>query len=669
MENSEDNKLVFNQVHDLSEERTEDVVSDATFENLMIKPSIVETLLKHGYRKPSPVQAKAIPLGLLGMDMLVQAKTGTGKTLVFAVLCADHLLSATKRERVPHVMIVTPTREIAHQTYNVFRKICPPNFFYGLFVGGVDMEQDKTMLKKGCQVAIGTTGRLAHLVKIRALDPRKVSLFVLDEADKLMEESFKDEVNFLFSKLQPEATQVCVFSATYPRDLEQTLCQYMVDPTLIRLNSEDIQLVGIKQYAVVDEGHSDVETLVSLLCKVTYSQCLIFTNNHSRCNNVCNYLNEHEIRATHISSSLNQDERFKVLKDLKNFKIRVLVSSDLSARGIDATHVNIVINLECPHSAESYLHRIGRAGRFGTKGTAITILSSPKEHHRFKIFSAKGDLRVKTLDLRVPIPTDLILNRTFFESSKDFQTKQSDLNAEYKATIVVPYKPVQLPEITEPLLIPLRTGQNVTVYSRERMFEIREKLTEAQWAEYARQHPERFEVLHDVGNENKVEKKKKPAKGKLKETSWRNEGQLSKENVFDSDGISKSAHDTIVHDSHTAASSTTTELGPAEIKPMVSVVDQEDDHAALLSDVCPQGYFPFVEECRANFKDFMSNRSERTTEGPQIASRKSSTEYEQHIAEIELLQKSEEKLSSILKRFDKILISSSLHNPVITENC
>uniref|UniRef100_A0A915DA26 RNA helicase n=1 Tax=Ditylenchus dipsaci TaxID=166011 RepID=A0A915DA26_9BILA len=620
-EDEDTQRLVFSEVHDL-EERTIDVASDTTFENLMIKPSIIADLLKSGYRKPSPVQAKAIPLGLLGMDMLVQAKTGTGKTLVFGVLSADHLLSAPS-ERGLHI------------------KLCPRNFFHGLFVGGVDVEQDKNLLRKGCQVAVGTAGRLAHLVKHRALDTRKVSLFVLDEADKLMEESFKQEVNYLFSSLPPQATQVCVFSATYPRDLEQTLCNYMLEPTLIRLNVEDVQLLGIKQYAVVEENKPDVETLLDILHTVTYSQCLIFSNDQKRCVDVATYLNQHDIRATHFSSSLSQEERFKVLKDLKNFRIRVLVSSDLSARGIDAVHVNMIVNLECPYFVESYLHRIGRAGRYGKMGAAFTILSSSKEHFRFKLLVSGGHLNVKTLDLSRKYPTDLPLNTTYFQDVAPTFVSKIEPKDNYRVaadevkTLLIP---------VNSLLIPIRTNVKQQTYSREEFVALNESVSCEKWAEYACEHlhSNQVEVLIEL-DRRKYKCENEQVNGNPTQKAVKN-GKRRGSKQTEKNVKTESQQQTTVVAKKDSESREVKEKTPTKIHQDI----EPNTESRKLDKNIVKSYIPYCQYVKESHKKFLVGSDQEVGKTPRLFARTNPQEYENYIERMRKVMDEDDRLLAAL---------------------
>ncbi|VDM67096.1 unnamed protein product [Strongylus vulgaris] len=258
-------------------QRTDDVKCDGTFESLMISPSTIANLKSNGYRVPSPIQMKAIPTGLAGIDMLVQAKSGTGKTLVFAILAVENL---NLQSDVVQKMIIAPTREIATQIKDVITKIAHFKTRIAVLVGGNPVHLDVQALKRGVHIVVGTTGRICQMVQNGNLNMENIDLFILDEADKLMEECFQKDINYLFSTLPP-SRQVAVFSATYPRNLDQLLCKFMREASLVRLNSDDVQLIGIKQYVAICDGMV-LDCLVRLLNTVQFSQALVFCNLHQQ---------------------------------------------------------------------------------------------------------------------------------------------------------------------------------------------------------------------------------------------------------------------------------------------------------------------------------------------------------------------------------------------------
>ncbi|VDM95836.1 unnamed protein product [Thelazia callipaeda] len=356
--------------------RTIDVETDVPdFNSLMLSRTSLTALAKAGFTKPSPVQAQAIPCGLLGLGnlsqhLLVQAKSGTGKTMVFSLLALENLNAQFGR---PQVLIVAPTREIVSQIVSYISMLAPPVIHVRMFVGGNEkgVAGDIQVLKKSVHIVVGTTGRLCHLVRINALNLSHIRLFVVDEADKLMESNFQEEINYLFSALPPHK-QVAVFSATYPQYMLKILARYMTDAHPVLVDT-DAQLYGVKQYVVlVCNKTKKISAIIRLLLQLCYSQCIIFVNDQTKCDEVYSGLTKAEFGACQISGNMLQTDRTNVMKQFRKSVVKILVSTDLTyivcitGRGIDVPGVNVVINYGSPFSLSTYLHRIGRSGRFGT---------------------------------------------------------------------------------------------------------------------------------------------------------------------------------------------------------------------------------------------------------------------------------------------------------------
>ncbi|CAP32447.2 Protein CBR-MEL-46 [Caenorhabditis briggsae] len=418
---------------------TLDVQSNCTFESLMIGQKTLEKLKSGQFDRPSPVQAKAIPVGLLGRDMLVQAKSGTGKTLVFSVLAVENLdLKAHYIQKV----IITPTREISTQIKETVRKLTPAGARTSVYTGGIGHKLNVIDLKKTRpQIVIGTPGRVAQLIRMGAMDISHVDFFVLDEADKLMDEVFKPDINTIINSLPP-IRQVAVFSATYPRNLDLLLSTFLRDAALVRFNQDDVQLVGIKQY-VVPNAHPMLETLTRLLKSIRYVQALVFCDQISKCEPIATHLKSEGLDSTHVSSGMSQKDRQLAVDQLRAKRVKILVSSDLTARGIDADNVNLVVNVDAAANEETYFHRIGRAARFGAHGAAITLLEDEKVLKGFTALAYRGRVTVKRVGDVDSIPADVVKNQEFWnglpwfikleDSKKDTQrgsgTSKNDLDS------------------------------------------------------------------------------------------------------------------------------------------------------------------------------------------------------------------------------------------------
>ncbi|KAG9270830.1 putative ATP-dependent RNA helicase DDX20 [Astyanax mexicanus] len=385
--------------------RTEDVLlSDGVqFSSLLLSKPVLEGLSSSGFQRPSPIQLKAIPLGRCGLDLIVQAKSGTGKTCVFATIALDSLVL---ENAATQVLVLAPTREIAVQIHSVVMSIgsAMEGLECHVFIGGRPVSQDKLRLKK-CHIAIGSPGRIKQLIELGALLTASIRLFVLDEADKLLEEgSFQEQINWIFSSL-PLNKQMLALSATYPESLAQHLCRYMREPTFVRLNPTDPGLIGLKQYYKLVHAHAlphkifeeKVQNLLELFSKIPFNQALVFSNLHTRAQHLADVLSSKGLPSVCISGSLSQEQRLEAMSKLKQYQCRVLISTDLTSRGIDAEKVNLVINLDVPQDWETYMHRIGRAGRFGTMGLAVTYCCHGEEENKMMAIAQKCDLALNQL--------------------------------------------------------------------------------------------------------------------------------------------------------------------------------------------------------------------------------------------------------------------------------
>ncbi|XP_028309824.1 putative ATP-dependent RNA helicase DDX20 [Gouania willdenowi] len=392
--------------HDVdTRKRSDDVLlsEGIDFGSLLLSPAVLDGLSASGFQRPSPIQLKAIPLGRCGLDLIVQAKSGTGKTCVFCTIALDSLVLANSATQV---LVLAPTREIAVQIHSVAMAIgcAMEGLECHVFIGGTPVSQDKAHLKK-CHIAVGSPGRIKQLIELGILSTSSIRLFVLDEADKLLEEgSFQEQINWIFSSL-PVNKQMLALSATYPESLAQHLTHYMREPTFVRLNPKDMGLKGLKQYYKLVQSHpmphkvfeEKVQHLLELFSKVPFNQALVFSNFHSRAQHLADILSSKGLPAACISGGLTQDQRLEAMSKLKQYQCRVLISTDLTSRGIDAEKVNLVINLDVPQDWETYMHRIGRAGRYGTQGLAVTYCCHGEEENKLMAIAQKCSLSLSLL--------------------------------------------------------------------------------------------------------------------------------------------------------------------------------------------------------------------------------------------------------------------------------
>ncbi|RUS29581.1 LOW QUALITY PROTEIN: P-loop containing nucleoside triphosphate hydrolase protein [Jimgerdemannia flammicorona] len=391
--------------------RTNDVLidHDVQFASLTSNTSILHGLQCSGYERPSPIQLKAIPLGRLGLNIIAQAKSGTGKTVVFSVIALENINVA---DSAAQALILAPTREIAVQIKEVMCQIGQniSSFSCHAFIGGMPTFEDEENLRN-CQIAVGTPGRVKGLIDSGKFSLKSIRLVVLDEADKLMEGIFRPQIKAIFQKL-PDRKQVLAFSATYDDALLTALDRYVQNPQYVMLSTGTPALEGVRQYYKTMDARPDgrvqpltkfemydrkFQEVAGLFSLVPFYQCIVFLNHrgrnyfvpfhrtipvnpHScprstrRAVDLTRWLTKQGWQAVHISGGLNQRERLEAMSSARNFRVRVLVSSDLIARGIDIERVNLVVNLDLPRDPETYLHRVGRTGRFGTFGLAVSFV-------------------------------------------------------------------------------------------------------------------------------------------------------------------------------------------------------------------------------------------------------------------------------------------------------
>ncbi|KDR23297.1 putative ATP-dependent RNA helicase DDX20 [Zootermopsis nevadensis] len=395
--------------------RTQDVFinEDIDFTGMLLSELTLKGLYKSGFRKPSPIQLKAVPLGRCGFDLIVQAKSGTGKTCVFTIVALEML---HVESQCLQVLVLAPTREIAIQIKQVMKDV--GSEMKGLkvhsFIGGLPFEEDRQKLQH-CHIAVGAPGRVKHLIEKGCLKTDNIRLFVLDEADKLMEPSFLKDINYIFSVLSGNK-QMIALSATYPGELDVFLSRYMRCPTRVSPGPGGPVLLGLRQFVSVVRPHLNtmvqikykVQELLRILSSVPFRQCLIFSNYQTRAQSICNHLKALGWAAIWLTGGQDQHDRLEAVASLREFRCRVLLSTDLTARGIDAENVNLIINLDIPHSGATYLHRIGRAGRYGSHGIAVSLVADGKELAQFrKVLGTIGEsMSVAKLPSDV-IPTDL----------------------------------------------------------------------------------------------------------------------------------------------------------------------------------------------------------------------------------------------------------------------
>lgn len=369
----EDNKKV-DDYDELSEDESEDesyqVEEIDNFDDMKLKKKVLRGIYAYGFEKPSMIQSKAIPVVISGRDIIGQAQSGMGKTGTFVIGMLQRI-DCKKPEL--QAIIMAPTRELADQIDRVTRAI---GDYYKvktcLCVGGTSTHENIKKLRSGVHVVIGTPGRIQHMAESKALVGKHVKMFILDEADQMLSTDFKFQVRDIVDII-PKDCQICIFSATLANEVLDITKKFMNNPVKILVKREMLTLDGIKQFFIaLKKEQWKLGTLIDLYGKINVAQSIIYVNTKQKADYVVKQLREKDFTVACIHG--DQSDRKQVMEEFRSGKSRVLVTTDLLARGIDIQQVSIVINYDLPNDIASYLHRIGRSGRFGRKGVAINFV-------------------------------------------------------------------------------------------------------------------------------------------------------------------------------------------------------------------------------------------------------------------------------------------------------
>jgi ATP-dependent RNA helicase RhlE len=345
------------------------------FETLNIIEPILRALKDQDYKEASKIQEEAIPSILLGKDLLGCAQTGTGKTAAFAIptLQLLHNENGNKSNNKVQALILTPTRELAIQIYESVQSYGKNlNLRYGVIFGGVSQKPQEEALRKGVNILIATPGRLNDLVQQKAIDLSGIEIFILDEADRMLDMGFINDVKKVILHI-PKKRQTLFFSATMPSEIKRLVSTLLVEPVIVEVNPVSSTADKIKQSLYYVDKCNKKKLLISLLKTNEIKSALVFTRTKSDANRLVKYLEEAHIGAKAIHGNKSQSARQLALQSFKDGQIRILVATDIAARGIDIDELSHVINYSLPNIPETYVHRIGRTGRAGQSGIAISF--------------------------------------------------------------------------------------------------------------------------------------------------------------------------------------------------------------------------------------------------------------------------------------------------------
>jgi translation initiation factor 4A len=361
---------------EIEEKKEEEVIKEIQqWDELQISIDLLKGIYAYGFEKPSEIQRKAIVPMLEGRDVIAQAQSGMGKTGTFSIGVLGRI--DIKKAKVQAIMMA-PTHELAKQTYQVITAL--GNTMEGLrvktLIGGTSIQEDADDIRKSCpHIIVGTAGRIYDMFRRKYLSGQEVKVMVLDEADEMLSHGFQDKIHQIFQFLNNEV-QVAIFSATLPQEILDITKKFMRNPMKITMEAEKLNLECITQYYIALRHDGDkYDTLKDLFSAISVSQCIIYCNSIHRVTDLYKAMIEEGFSVCYIHSSMDKNDRDQAFKSFKSGNFRVLISSDITARGIDIQQVSTVINFDitrCPHK---YLHRIGRSGRWGRKGMAINFVT------------------------------------------------------------------------------------------------------------------------------------------------------------------------------------------------------------------------------------------------------------------------------------------------------
>lgn len=371
------------------------------FKDLSLKPEIIRAIEAVGYKEPSEIQEKTIPLLLEDKDVLGQSQTGTGKTAAFMLPLLDMIMDNDNHDRKPKALILLPTRELALQVASEGRKFS--QFIDGIRIvsiyGGESIEKQIKDLKRGADIIVGTPGRVMDHIRRRTLKLEDCNKIVLDEADEMLNMGFYDDIIEVLSFL-PEQRQTILFSATMPRQILELTKKIQHDPELVKIKASSLTVSTITQVYYEINPNAKIQLLLQILQLRNPKSAMIFSNTKKMVDELATELNNANYPAAALHGDMKQEMRTAVMERFKEKKIAVLIATDVAARGIDVENVDMVINFDIPQELEYYVHRIGRTGRAGKSGVAIT-LATPRQHFAISQIEKLAKCTIEKL----PLPT------------------------------------------------------------------------------------------------------------------------------------------------------------------------------------------------------------------------------------------------------------------------
>mmetsp|Transcript_4633 Transcript_4633/g.12895 ORF Transcript_4633/g.12895 Transcript_4633/m.12895 type:complete len:410 (-) Transcript_4633:272-1501(-) len=343
-----------------------------SFESMGIREDLLRGVYAYGFEKPSAIQQRAVLPIISGRDVIAQAQSGTGKTSMISLSLCQKLDTSTREVQA---LVLSPTRELATQTEKVMLAIGDfINVQVHSCIGGKSIGDDIRKLENGVHIVSGTPGRVFDMIKRRVLRTRSIKTLVLDEADEMLSKGFKEQIYDVYRYLPPD-TQVVLVSATLPHEVLEMTNKFMTDPVRVLVKRDELTLEGIKQFFVaVEREEWKFDTLCDLYDTLTITQAVIFCNTKRKVDWLTEKMRQNNFTVSAMHGDMPQKERDAIMNEFRGGDTRVLISTDVWARGLDVQQVSLVINYDLPNNRELYIHRIGRSGRFGRKGVAINFV-------------------------------------------------------------------------------------------------------------------------------------------------------------------------------------------------------------------------------------------------------------------------------------------------------
>ena len=350
-----------------------------SFKELGLHPSLLSRCESLGYTTPTPIQEQAIPLVLDGEDLIACAETGTGKTAAFLLPILQILIEDAPTKKGTSVLVLAPTRELANQTEQACRDLAPKNIKCAVLIGGTGYGKQVESLRRGADIIVATPGRLVDFMERGEIDFSKLTTLVLDEADRMLDMGFLPAIKRIVKTL-PLDRQTLFFSATMSAEIEKIASSMMLEPEFIDVNKRGKVTDLVHQSVYPVAAASKTVLLLDLLEREQFERVLVFTRTKRGADKIAHLLEKRSHKSNRIHGDRSQSQREAALRSFKSGKTRVLVATDVAARGIDIDSVSHVINYDIPEVPEDYVHRIGRTGRAGNKGRAITLVTAGEEH-------------------------------------------------------------------------------------------------------------------------------------------------------------------------------------------------------------------------------------------------------------------------------------------------